>query len=281
MTIILTFFAAHWLLSIFCQTFFLHRYGAHRMFSMSKGWERFFHLLTYVAQGASYLNPRGYALLHRLHHAYSDTAKDPHSPTFHPNFFDMMWKTKKRYEALVKKDEYLDARFTGGYPEWPLLDKLGENRLSTLGWILFYTGFYYAFATEAWMWALLPMHFLMGPIHGAIVNWCGHKYGYRNFEVSDDSRNTLFFDFVTMGELFQNNHHRFCSDANFAKRWFEIDPTYLAIRVLDKVGIIKLADAEVPYETARPGANNKELSWGVAPEMPQTFVAKEARTAHG
>ena len=29
---------------------------------------------------------------------------------------------------------------------------------------------------------LLPVHFLMGPFHGAIVNWAGHKYGYRNFK---------------------------------------------------------------------------------------------------
>lgn len=266
MAIILTFFATHWLLSIFCQTFFLHRYGSHRMFSMSLRWERFFHLLTYVAQGASYLNPRGYALLHRLHHAYSDTKKDPHSPAFHPNFFSMMWDTKKRYQNLVNQKEYLEARFVGGYPEWPLLDRIGENRLSTVAWVLFYTGFYYAFATETWMWALLPAHFLMGPIHGAIVNWCGHKYGYRNFEVSDDSRNTLFFDFVTMGELFQNNHHRFCSDANFAKRWFEIDPAYLIIRAFAKVGIVTIPETEVPYETTKPGSGSKELSWGISPE---------------
>ena len=34
---ILAFFVAHWVLCVFCQTFFLHRYGAHRMFTMSKG----------------------------------------------------------------------------------------------------------------------------------------------------------------------------------------------------------------------------------------------------
>jgi len=31
----------------------------------------------------------------------------------------------------------------------------------------------------------------MGPIHGAIVNWAGHKYGYQNFDNGDRSRNTL------------------------------------------------------------------------------------------
>ena len=50
------FFISHWFLSVFSQTFFLHRYGAHRMFTMSKGWERFFYLLTYVCQGPSFLS---------------------------------------------------------------------------------------------------------------------------------------------------------------------------------------------------------------------------------
>ena len=85
MAVILTFFVGHWLSSVFCQTFFLHRYGAHRQFTMSKGWERFFHLLTYVSQGSSFLHPRAYAILHRMHHAYSDTEKDPHSPHFYSN----------------------------------------------------------------------------------------------------------------------------------------------------------------------------------------------------
>ena len=45
------FFLAHWHLSVFCQTFFLHRFGAHAQFSLSPRWQRFFHLLTYASQG--------------------------------------------------------------------------------------------------------------------------------------------------------------------------------------------------------------------------------------
>jgi len=58
----------------------------------------------------------------------------------------------------------------------------------------------------------------MGPVHGAIVNWCGHKYGYKNFDNGDASRNSLPFDFLTGGELFQNNHHKFAMSPNFAVR---------------------------------------------------------------
>jgi fatty-acid desaturase len=47
------------------------------------GWERFFNVLTAISQNSSYLNPRGYAVLHRMHHAYSDTEGDPHTPQLH------------------------------------------------------------------------------------------------------------------------------------------------------------------------------------------------------
>ena len=76
---ILVFFIAHWVLSVFFQTFFLHRYGAHKQFTMSHRWERFFYLMTFLTQGSSFLVPRAYAYLHREHHAFSDTERDPHS----------------------------------------------------------------------------------------------------------------------------------------------------------------------------------------------------------
>ena len=239
---IAAFFVGHWWLSVFMQTFFLHRYGAHRMFTMSKGWERFFYLMTYVFQGSSFLVPRGYAVLHRMHHAYSDTPKDPHSPRNYPGVMAMMNDTRKRYHDIAHHIVEPEARFDGGYPEWPLIDRLGQSWVMRLLWVAGYTAFYFAFATHTWQFALLPFHYVMGPIHGAIVNWCGHKYGYRNFQSDDDSRNTLVFDLVTWGELFQNNHHRFGMSPNFAVRMFEIDPTWQVMRVFAWLGIIDFGE---------------------------------------
>jgi stearoyl-CoA desaturase (delta-9 desaturase) len=244
MAAILIFFVAHWQLSVFCQTFFLHRYGAHRQFTMTKGWERFFHLLTYVSQGSSFLSPRGYAILHRMHHAYSDTAKDPHSPLNYGNVFSMMLDTKHKYDAFAYRREEPEPRFDGGTPDWPLIDNLAQSWIGRIAWGAGYTAFYFVFAPSAWWFLLLPAHFIMGPIHGAIVNWCGHKYGYRNYKSDDVSRNTLVFDFLTAGELFQNNHHEFSMSPNFAARWFEIDPTYTIIKALDRIGVIKLATTQ-------------------------------------
>jgi stearoyl-CoA desaturase (Delta-9 desaturase) len=188
MPIILSFFIAHWFLSLFFQTFFQHRYASHRMFTTNKYWERVFYLLAY--------------LFERI--------KDP------------------------------EAQFPGHYPERPIVDRMGSLLLSRLLFGAAYTTFYIFFAPYWWLFLLLPIHFMMGPIHGAIVNWCGHKYGYTNFDNKDKSRNTMPFDFLMPGELFQNNHHKHPGSANFAKRWFEIDPVYPVMKVMHWMRIITL-----------------------------------------
>jgi stearoyl-CoA desaturase (delta-9 desaturase) len=95
---ILIFFISHWYLSLFAQTFFLHRYAAHKMFTMSPRMEKLFYWLTFIFQGSSFLSTYAYGVMHRLHHAFADTEHDPHSPSFSKNLFDMMWKTKNYYQ---------------------------------------------------------------------------------------------------------------------------------------------------------------------------------------
>ena len=179
-------------------------------------WERFFYLLLLISQGSSFLNPRAYAILHRMHHAYSDTEKDPHSPHFFKDVFGMMIATKNMYLAYLLHKIEPEPAFRGNYPEWPIIDRIGDSWIWRIACGLFYIWFYVTFAISWWMFLLLPVHFLMGPIHGAIVNWCGHKYGYSNHDNDDHSKNSLPWDFLLMGELFQNNHHKRPNSPNFA-----------------------------------------------------------------
>ena len=237
---ILYFFLFHWFASLFCQTFFLHRYASHKMFSMNSFWEKTFYFFTFLFQGSSFLNPRAYAIMHRMHHAYSDTDKDPHSPHFIKDVWGLTMKTKDIYLQYAKYKTEPDPEFMDRYPTWPWLDKVSDTWLVRISFGVLYFLFYWHFATHLWMYLLLPIHFFMGPVHGAIVNWCGHKYGYANYNNDDHSKNTFPMDLLMMGELFQNNHHKSPNNANFAKKWFELDPGYIFVRILNGLHIIKL-----------------------------------------
>lgn len=210
------------------------------MFKMEPFWEKFFYLILLISQGSSFLNPRAYAILHRMHHAYSDTEKDPHSPHFFKDVFGMMIATKNMYMNYLKHKIEPEPAFRGNYPEWPLVDRIGDSWIWRISCGIFYIGFYIAFAEYWWMFLLLPIHFLMGPLHGAIVNWCGHKYGYSNHDNEDHSKNSLPWDFLLMGELFQNNHHKRPNSPNFATKWWEFDPTYPMMKVMHWMRIIRI-----------------------------------------
>jgi stearoyl-CoA desaturase (delta-9 desaturase) len=237
---ILIFFVAHWYLSLFSQTFFQHRYAAHGAFTMSKFWEKVFYLFTYITQGSSFISPKGYAIMHRMHHAYTDTDKDPHSPSYDSNLFTMMWRTKNIYQGILHGRIEVEERFLKNVPDWPALERVGDYWLFRLFWAAFYVAFYVYFATSPWMYLLLPIHFLMGPVHGAIINWFAHKYQYVNFKINNTSKNLFPIDLFMMGEGYHNNHHKFPSRVNFGYKWHELDPTYPVIILLKWMRIIKI-----------------------------------------
>ena len=181
-------------------------------------------------------------LFHREHHAFSDTKDDPHSPWFFSGPGHMMLHTHKAYRAQVVLQSANSQM--AAHPRVGLvwLDKFASSFASRVGWIVVYISFYSLFASEWWMFLLIPIHAFMGPFQGFLVNWCGHKYGYRRFKLKDHSKNTIPWDFLLLGELLQNNHHRYPGRAKFAQCWWEIDPVYPILRILDWIGVIKLRD---------------------------------------
>lgn len=241
MTVIIIFFLAHWFFSLFFHSFFLHRYASHKMYSTTKNWEKVFYFSTWFVQGSSYLVPRAYGVMHRMHHTYSDTEKDPHSPLFFKDIWHMMKHTAAIYHSFATGVNKPDDEFVKEYlPTWPLLDKIGHSNITRILFGAAYISVYIIFAPNAWWFLLLPIHFLMGPVQGAIVNWFGHKYGYSNYNNGDHSKNSSPFGIILMGELFQNNHHHAKNNANFARKWFEFDVTFLIMKTMHKLKIIRL-----------------------------------------
>jgi stearoyl-CoA desaturase (delta-9 desaturase) len=260
MIFILCFFVAHWYLSLFSQTFFLHRYAAHRAFNMNKGWERFFFVLTYITQGSSYLSPWAYGIMHRIHHAYTDTEDDPHSPTYDKSIFSMMWRTKKIYSDILYKRMPVDPRFTKHVPQWRTFDLMASSTISRVLWIGLYTWVYISFAPVWWLYLLLPVHYAMGPVHGVIINWFAHKYGHVNFETDNTSKNLFKVDWLMMGEGYHNNHHVHPSRSNFASGKGEFDFCYPVIKMLHKLRVIQMATVSSTTGQLQPAKSDAAVS---------------------
>jgi len=212
------------------------------MFTMSKWMEKLFYIFSAIFQGSSYISPYAYGAMHRMHHAHTDTKEDPHSPKFDGNVFKMMGRTRVRFNNILLGKTKVDPKYLTNLPGWRWFDDFANSRLMRIGWIGFYICFYIAFV-PAGMWylyLLVPIHCLMGPVHGAIINWFAHKYGYQNFKLDNTSKNLFPVDILMLGESYHNNHHKHSGRANFGWRWFEIDPVYYSIKVMHWLRIIKL-----------------------------------------
>jgi stearoyl-CoA desaturase (Delta-9 desaturase) len=244
----LFFFIALWYSSLFFQTFFQHRYAAHGAFRMNIFWERVFFIFTYITQGSSYMSPRAYAIMHRMHHAYTDTEKDPHSPTYSKNVFQMMWRTRRIYIDIFKGKIEPEERFTKNLPEWPVFDRWANSHASRILWSVVYIALFVWLSSSLWLLLLLPLVLIMGPLHGAIINWFAHKYGYSNFKLKNTSRNLFSLDIFMLGESYHNNHHKHPSNINFGRRWHEFDPVYPIILLLRYLRIIKLGPVTEPVK---------------------------------
>ena len=72
-----------------------------------------------------------------------------------------------------------------------------------------------------------------------LVNSATHLWGKRRFETRDDSRNNGFIAAITYGEGWHNNHHAYPRSARHGLTWKEIDPNWIQIRILEKLGLVK------------------------------------------
>ena len=70
------------------------------------------------------------------------------------------------------------------------------------------------------------------------INSVMHSFGSRRFVTrGDESRNLAVMAVLAWGEGWHNNHHAFPYSAAFGLRWFEFDPGYLLIKLLETLGL--------------------------------------------
>src|SRR5690606_759574 len=70
------------------------------------------------------------------------------------------------------------------------------------------------------------------------INSLTHVWGKRRFETTDDSRNNFILALITLGEGWHNNHHRHQASTRNGFYWWELDITYIVLKLLSFVGIV-------------------------------------------
>jgi stearoyl-CoA desaturase (delta-9 desaturase) len=71
------------------------------------------------------------------------------------------------------------------------------------------------------------------------INSVGHTIGARYLKTPDDSKNNVVMAALTLGSGWHNNHHAFPGSASLWFAPWHVDPCWLAIRVLEQLGIAR------------------------------------------
>ena len=205
--------------SILGISMMLHRYYTHKSFKLTDSRKWFFTIFAVLAGRGS---PLGWVYIHRLHHATSDTEKDPHSPhydTFKFVGFRPVYDDTKKINYFIVKELLTPIHLN--------IDKY--YMLFILGYVLFLG--LVDLNLIFYMWGL-PV-FLVS-ISQLAFNYYAHKSGYRNFATDDRSTNNKYLWPFILGDAWHNNHHGNSAAKTTQIKWWELDPVIYIIKVIEK-----------------------------------------------
>jgi stearoyl-CoA desaturase (delta-9 desaturase) len=207
-----------------------HRLLTHRGFKTPRWLER---LLATFGTLAVQSGPIAWVTTHRIHHAFTETDRDPHSPRNGTYWAHIGWifrgtaqvqpeSVVQRYSPDLVKDPYL--RFIDKY-YWVTSVIVGGILGLIGGWQMVLWGI---FLRTVFGWHMTWL-----------VNSATHLWGSRRFETRDDSRNNGLIAAVTFGEGWHNNHHAIPRSAKHGLTWREFDVNWVQIRGLEMLGLVK------------------------------------------
>jgi stearoyl-CoA desaturase (delta-9 desaturase) len=235
----------HWLTGSIGICLGYHRFLSHK--SLKLVWPaRFFTLLCGSLTGEG--SPLTWAATHRLHHMRSDQEGDPHSPLEGPWWAHILWLFVYRTPA---QKELLYKKFIPDLVQDPMLQFFERTYFLWLvvsGVVLYAIG-----GMPFLLWGLCVR--TVGMYHSTwFVNSATHLWGYRNYTTRDESRNLWWVALLAYGEGWHNNHHAHPHSARAGHRWWELDPTFWAIRTLQAVGLAYDVDDRTPAKEELPAA---------------------------
>ena len=195
--------------------------------------------------------PACWAAMHRVHHKHSDEQSDPHSPLVAAFWGHCGW-------LMILNRDFRNLNYYQRFARDILRDPFYMKLERSAGWVwvyvahaivFFLAGFGIGWATGGT--ALAGLQFglsllVWGVFLRTVLTWhitwsvnsVTHIWGYRNYDIGDNSRNNILVGLVSNGEGWHNNHHADQRAASHGHRWWEFDVTWLTIRVLEKLGLV-------------------------------------------
>ncbi len=238
----------HFVTACLGVTLGFHRLLTHGSLVVSRPVKYFFTMCGMLSAEGS---PLMWVATHRKHHVHSDQDDDPHSPNH-----GFWWSHNI---VLVCSGQYgrrTRCACCGGWA--PDLYKDPVQRFfhrtfglypALLGAILYATGEYFFQQGMSWLlWGLCAR--MVFAYHSTwFVNSATHIWGYRNYETTDRSRNLWWVALLSYGEGWHNNHHAHQRLAAHGHCWWEVDVTYMVIRLLKATGLAKKVQDQIPERT--------------------------------
>ena len=177
--------------------------------------------------------PISWVATHRIHHQFSDKDGDPHTPRDGKWWAHIIWMVvgESTQRQTSECQHYAPDLCNDPFMVW--LSKYNYVPLLILSVMLFAVG--------GWPFLLWGVFFrvTMGLHATWMVNSLTHFWGRRRFATHDDSRNNWLVALLSFGEGWHNNHHAHPTSARHGLAWYEIDMSWMAIRLLQLVGLAK------------------------------------------
>ena len=236
------------------HTLWYHRYCAHRPFEFSH--PRYTKLFLWL--NPLYTPEEHYAIAHRQHHRFQEQVGDPYGP--HIGWLgsyvaiDSIQKlnvdiSEARYAQLAKSVSHIGFKISTyeQFRRTGTVENLGHYLLRTLVAQTAWCSFAYALGgipyVVTWYGATFMLWFLLRDF-----GWRGHRGKSKvpgwEFDVHSAATNQRFYGYVA--SEWHDNHHLYPSSANLAFLPSQIDISFLLIRVLKKIGWVRV------YNDAKP-----------------------------
>ena len=219
-----------------------HRVITHRSVQL---WKPIEYLTSICGCLALQGSPIEWVATHRAHHAHTDRAGDPHDAHQGFRWSHFLWMVMPNPNILTAEMKRRYAPELYADPFYRFLDKYGAAFTVILAIALYATG-----GVPFVVWGIFVRLALVYQFTW-LVNSAAHTVGYRSFATDDRSTNCWWVALLGWGEGWHNNHHAFPSSARLGLRWYEIDVTWLTIKLLSALHLATNVKVPAPVMIRR------------------------------